>query len=515
MTANAIRNNLICPNCHIEALVSHDGRRFTCSSCGHTTARTTVPKKIKLELQAFKRLFVTCAVEGQPVNAKALQTALNYCKVTGAEFVCVPRDYYLSQPNVMHKGEKRKRHRYAKALIPYLRRPDWLLNKNLMLRGSAYMSPTNQNVLSGKGPLAAGHSLILAHPQQAQEFFYGGQSRGTVQIITTGAITSERYSASEVGDKAEFHHVLGGLIVEIKNDKVFYVRHVGFAKDGSFIDMADRWTTEGAPEAAPRLPALVFGDLHCADRVKAVFDEQFRPGGLADTLKPLRVMLHDALDGFFINNHKSIFELAAGHDHLKDTADEIDEFVHLMQRLCLQYPDTKFIAVGSNHTDWFTRWAGQECKSTRRSVLLLHSRLRAWLFEKAVSPKRVPEAMDFVAYLIDMPNFSVLHSDDQLEVLGTELSLHGHRGPLGARGNINTFAKLGVKVISGHRHQAGRKLGAMVVGTCGPLEGGYRHAIDAATHSHGLLYASKKRTLVSYFGGAFYIPWRSIKKGNK
>jgi len=512
-------NQLLCPNCHTTALVSHSSTRFTCKACGFLTARTFKPQQLKMRPVKFKRLFITCAVEGQPLHKPALAVVKKYCEVTGAELVVIPRDYYLSQPAMMRPADrgkslewKRQRRKYAKGIVPYLRRPDWQLNNNLRLRGSAYISPTNQNVLSGKLPLGAGHSLILAHPQQAFEDTYGGGERGVLRIMTTGAITKAVYSASEVGDKAEFHHVLGGLIVEIRDNKVFYTRHVGFASDGSFQDLDTVWTAEG-PTDAPRTEALVFGDLHCAERVKTVFDDQFMPGGLVDRLRPKRVMIHDGLDGFFINHHKSVFEMAAGHDSLADTAAEIDEFVKLFQWACDLYPDTQFVAVGSNHTDWFTKWAAGECKSTRRAVLLLHAKLRAWLFERATNPQRVPEAMDFVAALINRKNFKVLHSSDQLEVKGVELSLHGHRGPLGSRATIKTFAKLGTKGMSGHRHQAGRYLGWMIVGTCGPTKGGYRDPIDAATHTHGLLYGSGKRTHVTFFKDQCYIDWREgVKK---
>lgn len=514
MSSHAERNNLVCPNCHMESLLSHDVRRFICKSCGHITPRNAKLSAVKWEPVEFKRLFITCAVEGQPLHSKALEVVQRYCKVTGAELVILPRDYYFSQPRVMRPTQQRpsiwkkttKKRMYAKAIIPLLRRPDWLLNNNLVLRGSAHISPTNQNVLSGKAPLARSHSLILGHPQQAREDYYAGKKRGVASLYTTGAITRERYSASEVGDKAEFHHVLGGLIVEINNESTFYARHVGFAKDGSFIDLDTKWTASG-PKAAPRLKALVFGDLHCAERDKRVFDKQFESGGLVPTLNPEYIIEHDAIDGFFVNHHKSIFEMAAGHETLRDTADEINEYIELHQRLCDAYPNTQFVAVGSNHTDWFTQWAAKECKSTRRAVLLLHSQLRAWILSRS-KPSRMYDAMDFVSSLIDRSNFRNLHSSDQLELLGCEMSLHGHRGPLGARGNINTFAKLGTKGISGHRHQAGRKLGWMVVGTCGPTKGGYRDPIDAATRTHGLLYSTGKRTLTSHFSDAFYMDWR-------
>ena len=45
-------------------------------------------------------------------------------------------------------------------------------------------------------------------------------------MLTTGACTVKNYTDSKSGKKGEFHHTLGFVIVEIKDDETFFIRQV-------------------------------------------------------------------------------------------------------------------------------------------------------------------------------------------------------------------------------------------------------------------------------------------------
>jgi hypothetical protein len=88
---------------------------------------------------------------------------------------------------------------------------------------------------------------------------------------------------------------------------------------------------------------------------------------------------------------------------------------------------------------------------------------------------------------------------------GVEHAYHGHKGPNGARGSTRGFATIGAKVVKGHSHGAEIIDGARSVGTSSLMDLGYNADSPSGwTHTHNLLYANGKETLIHCVGGRFF-----------
>jgi hypothetical protein len=94
-----------------------------------------------------------------------------------------------------------------------------------------------------------------------------------------------------------------------------------------------------------------------------------------------------------------------------------------------------------------------------------------------------------------------LDSDESFVVGGVECSMHGHRGPNGAKGTIRNLRRLGARVVIGHSHQPGIDEGAYQVGTSTGLRLEYNQGPSAWLNAHCVVYASGKRSLLFVIDG--------------
>ena len=93
--------------------------------------------------------------------------------------------------------------------------------------------------------------------------------------------------------------------------------------------------------------------------------------------------------------------------------------------------------------------------------------------------------------------------DESLTIGGIECGMHGDRGPNGARGTINSFRRLGVRVVSGHGHTPGIEEGHYRNGTMTHLRLEYTHGPSSWMNTHTSIDALGKRHLHNIIGGRF------------
>ena len=92
------------------------------------------------------------------------------------------------------------------------------------------------------------------------------------------------------------------------------------------------------------------------------------------------------------------------------------------------------------------------------------------------------------------------------DIKGIKVDMHGHLGPNGSRGGtVRTFAKLGVKTITGHSHGPGIMDGAYRVGTSSVYDPEYVAGPSSWLQTHGVIYANGKRSLLNIINGEYKI----------
>lgn len=495
MGDNRQKTDKACPTCNSTTLVAANGRNYECRAC-NTTFPQLEAVTPKIRISAKKRYFITCAVEQQAAHTRALATVQRYCADMKAELIVIPVTYWRGV--VKDRNGKPKR-RFARSLAHLLHREDVQLCKTIQVRGTINRNPTTLSPLSGLALAGHGDSFIIGHPVLHQVFFKSSKYSTPCQMTTTGSVTLPRYTRSGAGALAHEHHSMGGVIVEVEdNGSHFHLRHVGFNRDGSFIDLHVKWTADG-PQAAPRAESITFGDLHAAVRVREVYDQQFEPGGLVALTDPKHGVRHDSLHGAAIHKYQNTFERIV--EKRQGVVQRLEhELAGTADAVTMGSPRMKSHVVESNHD----RWLDQHMRGLDMWKYSSDSEIVADIYTAMLAAARAGEVkLAFPTYLnVYYPEVNTVPAQGSLVLGDVEHVFHGDKGLRGSRGSLEAFAKLGCKTTFGHLHSPGRLRGAVQVGTCGLLTG-HNGPNDAQAHTHCVQSANGKRTLVTIIDGRY------------
>ena len=163
------------------------------------------------------------------------------------------------------------------------------------------------------------------------------------------------------------------------------------------------------------------------------------------------------------------------------------------------------VIVSSNHHDFITRWLEEvDWRTEPQNARIYHEMWAAWL--RAID--NGDEAFEPYAWWMRencTANARYLPPDYPFIVQGIYLGYHGDRGANGARGSLTSFAKLGVKTVTGHSHSPGIEKGAYAVGTSSKLKLNYTSGPSSWLNTHCLVLPNGKRQLVNVIDGK----WRA------
>lgn len=448
---------------------------------------------------------VTAAVNATRAHAGFLRTLELYCACRGAQLIVIPMRYR----NPTQREEGQDDEWWDARLAPYLTHERTKIAKNLIVLADIKIQPTAINPLQGWMTVSGTASAIIGHTKIALKSVATKVGDAAKLVLTTGACTVEQYSDTNAGKKGEFHHTLGAVVVEV-DGQAAHIRHICPMKDGSFIDLATKYTQKGV-EQAPRAEVLVMGDVHAelADpKVHAATKS------LAELIKPKALVLHDVLNFGSASHHAKYFEkfrrqvtgLSSVLRELKTTAAHVDDLAGLADMT---------VMVGSNHHDHFTQWL-ERCEHANdlENALVYHETKTAML--DAIHKGGCCDPFQYWMNKL-MARGALLRwlkPGESFAKHGIEYGWHGHKGPNGARGSTKGFATIGAKVTKGHSHSAEIIEGAHSVGTSSTMRMGYNEDSPSAwTHTHDITYANGKRTLVHCVGGRFFRQDQQAAKG--
>ena len=385
------------------------------------------------------------------------------------------------------------------------------LNNSLILIGDIKIQPTAVDPLTGMESLSHGESAIFGHTKLRMQCVATPQNKSPKILTTTGAITVPNYTDSKAGKKGEFHHVLGGVIVEIVSDKKFHLHHVNARKDGAFIWKDKAYYPDGRVEQAPRCKAIVFGDAHYRFADPEVVKATFGKGGLVETLNPEALIFHDLLDAYAVNVHHTgnPFIKKAKHEANFHVAE--DEVRETVDWVCKLGKGRENYIAASNHDNMLARWI------LREDWKEIATENIEFYLETALQMAKSAKMTDTGAYCVDPfgfwveklkpanVNIKALARDESLTIGGIECSYHGDLGPSGARGTIKNLGAIGVKVISGHGHSPAIWQGHYRTGTMTRLTAEYTQGPGAWLNTHCSIDAFNKRHLHTCVGGKFWL----------
>jgi hypothetical protein len=457
----------------------------------------------------MKTYLLTSAQNNTGLHVKCWSNLLALAAYTRAEILVSPFTYDVESRAAA--GEKRAgkpRGRidaeWDPGIVPYLSSRRVQLAPGLAWCGELQILPTATNPLSGLESYSGRDSSVVPHVKFAVVSVASPKNAGAKFMFTTGAVTLRNYIQKKAGQKAEFHHGYGALLVEVDSDGAWFARQINADSAGVIYDL-DRRVSGGAVTGGHRPEAIVWGDIHVRQLEPEVRQSHWGPGGILDTLRPRRQAFHDVLDFRSQNHHdrddpwRTYEKHAAGGLGVEAELTEAAAFLAGAGRTWCES-----IVVRSNHDEALVRWL-KECDfklDPLNAEFLLEATLAKYRGGPAFDPiawafRRSGPALRRVRFLKRDEDF-VLCPDANG---GIEIGMHGDRGANGARGSLLSFARSGRKSITGHTHAAGLYEGAMSVGVTAALDQGYNEGQSSWSRTHAIVYPNGKRTLLTVYRG--------------
>lgn len=438
-----------------------------------------------------KRYFVTSCIPGMQIHDKFLSSIRSFLKTENAELVVIPM-----------KGTHKKAGFELDNPLKEFFYNSFQFNSNLIAKDFG-ISPKQINPLTGLKRLGQKEwSVIVASPKQQLESVATSNSKMPHIMLSTGSINTPFYGRSKPDLLATQDHVVGGLIVEVENSKLFYVRQVQAGDDGSFYDLDSLYTPDGRKNHKDT-EALILGDLHAGehdDTAMAAWDEVF------EIVSPKKVVLHDVFSGQSVNHHESHNMTAKSTRPLvaRNLHKELAHTGAVLMDLRRKWLNSEFIIVASNHDEFLNRYLS-EARYVR-------------------DPENYRLALDLAAALCDGHNpvqFAIerahktrlsktkwLKRDDDYKIAGVQLGAHGDLGPNGSRGSIANLETAYGSAIVGHSHSPGILRKVWQVGTSTWLKLRYNRGPSSWLHASCVLFKNGQRQMIISIQGKWRLKIR-------
>lgn len=455
---------------------------------------------------AGKRFVITSAQNNTDVHPGFLKALETFCEKNNAQLLISRFTYNKGAfANKSDNGELS----YDPRIEKYTFDQSAEITKKLILCGELDILPTATDPLSGFDNYCQGASGIIPHPKVAMKSLPGLGEDNARFLYSTGAITQRNYVQRKAGQKAEFHHNYGALLVEVDKDGTVFVRQLAADNSGAFQDLTDKYMPDGKVLHNQPVEAVTLGDIH-VEKLDPVQEEvSFGKGGIMETLKPKYLFIHDVLDFTARNHHnlKDPFFWAVQHQKgntVEGGLDLVGQWLKAHER-----KDRKDMIVESNHDEAFQRWLTEaDARFDPPNARFWHEscaeRLRQIeagnhdfnIFEWAVRRK-----VDLKQATFMRENESFVICKDEDGGRGIETALHGHTGPNGARGSPKGYRALDMKANTGHTHSAGIIDGVYTAGVSGKLDMEYNKGPSSWSHSHIITYPNGKRAIITVKDG--------------
>ena len=446
---------------------------------------------------------VTCAQNATPRHKYFYAALEQYCNYRNGQLFVIPTRYKNPTSRWTKSQENADTWDVPDA---HLLNTRLKLNKNLEVLGDIKTQPTATEPLTGFEAITAGETGILGHTKLQLRTIAAPQGRLPKILTTTGACTVPNYTDSKAGKLGEFHHTLGAAVVEIRGG-VFHLRQINAdKKTGAFQDLETLYGTAPLPEKGPRPLGLVMGDTHVRavdpDVEHATFNE------MVPLLDPQTLVWHDLCDGYAFNHHTERNPFVPIERTAVDMASVKEEVDKALEYVAERSHGRCSVIVPSNHNDFLQRWVAEsDWRKLDPVNRVFYLRTALALAEQAnCGDGYKAERLNAFIYWAKQrfnafPKIKVLEYDESFMLGNVEVGMHGHQGPNGSRGTLRNIRRIGVKSVTGHEHSPGIQEGAYRVGTSSRLRVGYNTGPSGWLHTHCLVYANFKRTLINIING--------------
>ena len=455
---------------------------------------------------------LTSAQSNTKVHPTFWKSLLKYCAHNGAE-LHVSRFTYNKDSLGAKGGKPGKKKDKAEQdtwfdpkIMRYVSDESLQLAPGLIWCGELNIIPTRVNPISGFQGYTGLASSILPHAKMAMESVPNMKFQETKQVFTTGTVTLRNYIKKAAGQKADFHHVFGAIVVEVDQDGTWWARQLNAQSDGTFYDLNKFYTPTSVQEDI-RVQAITHGDIHGLKLNHEIKAAVFKPNGILDTLRPKEQFFHDLID-FMPRNHHNIHDPHFLYKMWKDNTSCVEtEFDVVAQWLVgddyhaftayRDWCDTHVVV--SNHDQAIELWLRNIAALKDPENLLFWHKMNVSMLESE-DPHAFEQALRMsIAKCGDslQDRVSVIREDESYRILDEiEAGLHGHLGSNGSRGSPRTLSNAG-KANTGHTHSSGIFQGVYTAGVYGDLDMKYNKGLSAWSHGMVVTYPNAKRAILT------------------
>ncbi len=459
-----------------------------------------VKAKLRLHDTNKKRFIISWAQNNTKVNTNLIKNMEAYAKFIDADIHIIAGRY--KNPTSIWTEQQNNEEFWDDSVLPYLDANRHDIHKYVSILSDIKIQPTAVNPMTGLHSVSGINSCVIGSPKVQMEMIPVLEGNIPKMMLTTGAVTVKNYTDSKSGKIGEFHHTFGFVIVEIKDDNVFFARQVtANDKTGSFSDLYFK-VDKGEVHRLNEVAGIVLGDLHCGHHDEKVLGETFN---LMGKLKPKHVVLHDVFDGDSISHHQMKDPFVQYGKEVQGTNDLGKEIDNMMVQLDRFKDFENVVIVRSNHDDFVDRWLKNEDwkKQPTFKNAPLYMDLSARLLRQY--GKGDDNVIGVIPELIKdkYPKFITLNRNASYKIKDWECGQHGDLGTSGSRGSLLQFRKLNTKIIVGHYHAPGRKDGALAVGTSTHLRVGYNNGASPWLQSHVLIHNDGKTQHINFINSEY------------
>jgi hypothetical protein len=449
------------------------------------------------QLSEKKRFIITWAQNDTPVHEAFVSNIEAYAQFIDADIHIIAGRY----KNPTSVFTDKNYDTWADRIEEYLDANRHNVHKHMWIMSDIKIQPTADDPMTGLRGLSGVNSCIFGSPRVHFETVPVLEGNLPKMMTTTGACTIKNYTDSKAGKKGEFHHTLGFVIIEIKDDETVFARQVTATDRGNFNDLIfnvkyDEETETSSIRQINTIAAAILGDIHFGQHDQRIIDKTL---ALFKILTPSNVILHDVFDGLSINHHDAKDPFIQYEREILGTNSVRDEVNSMLVGL-RQFTEYQTIVVRSNHDDFLDQWL----KNTdwRKAGTLKNS---LEYMEYSAILLRGEATGGIVAHLIqkEFPSIIALDRNESYVVKGWELGQHGDIGASGSRGSIQQFRHLNTKIVVGHYHSPGRKDGALAVGTSTTLRVNYNIGPSSWLQSHVIIHEDGKAQHINFINGEF------------
>lgn len=459
-----------------------------------------------------QRFILSSAQDGTAIHTNFVENLEAYAEYLDAEIIISGFTY---NKNVFVKDRDPSDSMYHKKISPYITDRRINIGKKLSFCGEMNILPTAVRPMSGMDSYTQDRDGIFPHAKVALASVATMKGFDAKIDMTTGTVTRHNYIQKKAGQKAEFHHVYGAVIVELMPDGSHYCRHLlGDDEDGSFYDLI-YYVSGGNVEnkQGSTVSAITYGDIHREKMDAEAADMSFGDNdySLLNVLEPSYQFLHDVTDGSS-RNHHNIKDPHFMFKMHKEGTESVREDLRMTYELLvdIQRDFCKTVVVESNHHSVLVNWLKNSDykKDPVNAMFFLKAQYDTyWAMEIGDSDFDIYKHSLTTYFGNSINDVIFIPEDGSFKLQDIENGLHGHRGLNGARGSALSFTKIGSKVNVGHGHSAAILDGVYVSGVIGRLDMGYNKGPSSWSHSNILTYASSKRTIVTMRNGRFHAPF--------